>query len=58
VATLRRKLLDNLSLRRMFDRLDNDDMNRLVATLALPGVHDIVYHSRLNCMRAAAVSAG
>ena len=58
VATLRRSMVDYISLRRLFDRLENDDLDRVVATLELPGVRDLVYHSRLNLVRAAAVSAG
>ena len=58
VAPLRRSMLDNLSIRRLFDRLENNDLDRLVAALALPGVRDLVYRSRLNLMHAAAVSGG
>jgi len=58
VAPVRQNMLDALSLRRLFDRLENDDLDRLVATLGLPGVRDLVYHSGLNLVRAAAVSAG
>jgi len=38
-------MLDNLSMRRLFDRL------------VLPGMRYVVYHNRLNCMRPAAISA-
>lgn len=58
VAPIRRHMLDNLSIRRLFDRLEDRDLDRLVAALALPGVRDLVYHSRLNMMRASAVGAG
>jgi len=54
VAPLQRTMLDSFSLRRALDRMENDDLDRLVAALALPGVRDVVYHSRLNVLRAAA----
>jgi len=58
VAPLRQNMLDSFSLRRAMDRMENDDLDRLVATLALPVVRDLVYHSRLNFLRAAAAGAG
>lgn len=58
MESLRRNMLANLSIRRTFDRLENDDLDHLVAAIALPGVRDLVYHSRLPLMRAAAASVG
>ena len=54
VAPLQRTMLDSFSLRRALDRMENDDLDRLVAALALPGVRDVVCHSRLNVLGAAA----
>lgn len=57
-APLRATMSQSLSLRRIFERMDNDDLDRLVSTIALPVLRNFIYHSRWNSLATAAALAG